>query len=151
MPLILPVELERIVGDSAATTAGFCCDRIVVEGDAESPGSLLKFGRAQVLLVHQVDDAVHAVAEPLDEAHVGEHLHDHRIAREALVLDVVNRDGTGQPAGAGDFHAVAENEQANAVPGDAVIAVGGGVDDQFARGFERVLEGLGALHRLARC
>ena len=70
-----------------------------------------------------------------------------REKRSSLMLSMVT--GPGSPPGLVNFHAVAEDEQANAVARDAVVAVGGGVDDQLARRFERVLEGFVALHRLA--
>src|SRR5258708_10911423 len=107
--------------------------------DAESARGFGELRRGQPAISHQGDHPVYAVAKPLDEAHIREYLDNNRIAREALVHDVVERDRAGQTTGAGDFHPVSEQEQAYAIALDAVIAVRNSINDQFARSFHRVL------------
>ncbi len=128
---VAPATGVKFIADQSLTVA--------VEGHLETVGCLLEDGVWQTVVEHQLDHAVNAVAQPFDEAHVGQNLHDDLVAREPLLDDVVQGDVAGQPAGAVEFDAVAEHEDADALAPDAVVAVGYGVDDGLAHGFDRVL------------
>ena len=107
-------------------------------GYTKTSRRLLEARRGQVGLLHRGDHSVDAVAQPLDETQVAEHLHDHLVAAEPFTDQVFQRDMPGQPAGAVDLHSVAEHQQPDAIAAHAVVAVCDRVDHRLTRDGQRI-------------
>ncbi len=101
-------------------------------------------------LDHLLDHLVDAQPQLLDEAPLEQPVDEPRVAREVLFHQVIERHVAGQTAGADDLQPVGVHANLDAPPGDAVVAVGHGVDERFAYSAAGVLQHLLTLQPVDR-
>ena len=115
---------RRVAGGTAAA----------LEDHREGVRRRLELRRGVTGLHHLLDHPVDAQAELLDVTPLEQPVDQPGVAREVLLDDVVQRDVTGQAAGAADLQPIVELADLDAAAGQPVVAVADRVDQRLAHG-----------------